>query len=357
MGYGFKRTVTLDHTKVGTVNNTDQSNFPVLFSGVYSYLATTGNGGRVTNANGYDIIFTSDSAGNNLLSFEIDSYDQSNGTVNFWVKVASVSHTVDTVIYLFYGNSSISTFQGNITDTWSNGFGGVWHLKDGTTLTVTDSTTNANNGTIFGTPTATAAVIDGGYASTGSANYVDVGSGASVQPTSAGTLSIWENTTTFSNWQTLLGDLNTSTDRNGTSFYINNIGQLSFEIADGAAKNTAQDAVNSTAGVTYYLVGTFDGSNLFLYKDGVQTGTTAQSLTPTSGVFSTKIAVDGNKSGAGYYFNGVLDEARISTVARTADWVITEFNNQKTPASFYTLGTETPLGGAGTYRMLLGVGA
>ena len=56
-GYSYRRTITIDHTKVPS---TDQSNFPVLFSGTYSYLATTSNGGNVTSANGYDIIFTSD---------------------------------------------------------------------------------------------------------------------------------------------------------------------------------------------------------------------------------------------------------------------------------------------------------
>lgn len=41
-GYLYQRTVTIDRTKVP---NTDQSNFPVLFSGTYSYLATVANGG------------------------------------------------------------------------------------------------------------------------------------------------------------------------------------------------------------------------------------------------------------------------------------------------------------------------
>src|SRR5579864_3505140 len=65
-GYSYSRAITIDHTKVP---NTDQSNFPVLISGTYSYLATTGNGGKVMNANGYDIIFTSDAGGLNPLPF------------------------------------------------------------------------------------------------------------------------------------------------------------------------------------------------------------------------------------------------------------------------------------------------
>jgi hypothetical protein len=56
-GYAYRRTITIDHTKVP---NTNESNFPVLISGTYSYLATVSTGGNVQNANGYDVIFTSD---------------------------------------------------------------------------------------------------------------------------------------------------------------------------------------------------------------------------------------------------------------------------------------------------------
>jgi hypothetical protein len=56
-GYAYRRTITIDHTKAP---NTNQSNFAVLISGTYSYLGTVSTGGNVQNANGYDVIFTSD---------------------------------------------------------------------------------------------------------------------------------------------------------------------------------------------------------------------------------------------------------------------------------------------------------
>lgn len=84
----YRRTITIDHTRIP---NTDQANFPVLISGTYSYLATTANGGDVTSANGYDILFTSDANGMNLLPFEQESYNPSTGAMNYWVKVPTVS--------------------------------------------------------------------------------------------------------------------------------------------------------------------------------------------------------------------------------------------------------------------------
>ena len=62
-GYTSMRAITISHTQVP---NTNQVNFPVLISlpaNTYTDLKTTSNGGSVTNANGYDILFTSDAGG------------------------------------------------------------------------------------------------------------------------------------------------------------------------------------------------------------------------------------------------------------------------------------------------------
>ena len=43
-------------------------------------------------------------------------------------------------------------------------------------------------------------------------------------------------------------------------------------------------------------------------------------------------------------FEGDLDEVRISNVARSANWILTEYRNQSAPASFYAVGGETAAG-------------
>jgi len=123
--YTHRRAITIDHTKVP---HSDQPNFPVLVSGVYSYLATAANGGQVQNANGYDIIFTSDYAGTSKLDHEIDSYNPVTGAINMWVRIPLLSHTCDTVIYVNYGNASITTPQENRVGVWDSSYQGVWHL-------------------------------------------------------------------------------------------------------------------------------------------------------------------------------------------------------------------------------------
>src|SRR5947199_1261731 len=86
--YSYERTITIDHTKVP---NTDQTDFPMLISGTYSYLATVANGGKVQNTTGYDIIFASEPSGNVRLDHEIESYDPTTGTISFWIRIPALS--------------------------------------------------------------------------------------------------------------------------------------------------------------------------------------------------------------------------------------------------------------------------
>ncbi len=70
----------------------------------------------------------------------------------------------------------------------------------------------------------------------------------------------------------------------------------------------------------------------------------------TSGTLTTTAAVTdiGNDPVTGSrFFNGLIDEARIASVARSADWLNTEYNNQSAPGTFETLGSEQVPAGAG----------
>ena len=117
-----RRTIVINSTQVP---HTDQTNFPVLISlpaNTYTDLKTTANGGVVTNANGYDIIFTSDAAGTQPLAYERESYSGSTGAMIDWVNVPTVSHSSNTSIYLFYGNASVNTDQSNPSGTWDSNY-------------------------------------------------------------------------------------------------------------------------------------------------------------------------------------------------------------------------------------------
>ncbi|MBI5280621.1 MAG: hypothetical protein HY858_02985, partial [Candidatus Solibacter usitatus] len=39
-------------------------------------------------------------------------------------------------------------------------------------------------------------------------------------------------------------------------------------------------------------------------------------------------------------FQGLLDEVRVSSIARTPDWIVTEYQNQNAPATFFSVGAQ-----------------
>ena len=145
----YRKAITIDDTKVSPCSS-NITDFPVLISITGdANLKTVANGGHVANSNGYDIVFRA-SNGLTALDHEVESYDGTAGTLVAWVKVPTLSYTADTTIYIYYGNSGISSDQSNPTGVWDANFKGVWHLKEnpaGTAPQMKNSKTNANHGT------------------------------------------------------------------------------------------------------------------------------------------------------------------------------------------------------------------
>jgi Concanavalin A-like lectin/glucanases superfamily/Domain of unknown function (DUF2341) len=335
-GFNYWRTITIDHTKCGSSNSSD---FPVLISGTYSWLATVANGGHVQNANGYDIIFTSDAAGKNSLNWEVESYNPATGAVIYWVQVPTVSHTTNTVIYMWYGNAAITTDQSNTSGTWDGTFLGVYHFKNGTTLSAADSSGNGNNGTISGA-TAGAGQIDGAAAfnlSADNGNYVEV-TGLFGSPATA-TLSGWANYT--EDWNAggeliSLGDnLAIRIDNGGSA-----TGVTEGFYYDGSTWHNITYAQTYLGTGWHHFVFTVTADSQVLYIDGVQvaSGSNASGIAYLNGA-NTYIGQHGN--GQTFFdFGGYIDEVRVSSSVRSADWVTAEYNNQSSPSTFYSMGTE-----------------
>jgi hypothetical protein len=322
------RAITIDHTKVA---NTDQSNFPFLFSGTFSYLATVANGGEVTNASGYDISFYADAAGATPLRWEMESYDPASGTINAWILVPTLSHTANTTIYLFYGNAGITSFQGGaFGSVWDANFQAVWHLPNGGVLTANDSTANGNNAAIVGA-SAAAGRIGGGAEFSSASDSITAPNSASLNITGAWTLSCWVYPTVSNAYQGLISRGGTSWDYamylipSGTNYIYLVSGD--DEIAVRVSRPWSLNAWNHiVVTVSQSAIATF-------YINGKQAAVsqTAVSL-PQSDVATTTL---------GRNFIGTLDECRVSSSARSGDWIATEFNNQNSPATFYSIGAET----------------
>ena len=347
-GYTYRRTVTIDHTKVP---NTDQSNFPLLISGTYSYLATLSNGGNVQNANGYDVIFTSDIACTTKLNHEVQTYSATTGAVNYWVKVPLVSHTTDTTIYLCYGNSAITTDQSTKTSVWDNNFKAVYHLDDqAASTTVRDSTANGTNGVNAANTTSKSVTGKLGKALTYNGSSDNTATG--VSQTSSFTWECWFQLTA---WTTQAGSSNYSTLMAGTyasggallmlwkdSAYVV---QFASDNAGGITSGNNSVAPGAWHHVAYTRTG--NSGTYSLYFDGVLKGQVAAgTLSP-----STTIMLGRRADATAQALNGLLDETRISNIARSADWIKTEYNNQSSPTTFYSISASNSCCDTATARL------
>lgn len=335
-GNGYSRPYVIDHTKVP---NTDQTNFTGLISETSTYFKTEANGGKVHNASAYDLVLGTDSSCTTRLKWEVKAWSSSTGLVIIWVKIPTVSHTVDTTIYVCYGNTSISTDQSDPANTWNSNHKLSLHLEDGTTLSVTDST--GLNSCTNHSATATTGKIGGGAAFVGASNqYIDCGT--SVSPTTAITLSAWTSFTALSADQTVIAKgydgtvvqwelYSTTTDGGTTNYYACKMYSGGYH---GVQATTA-----SSASTLHHVVCTFASGVWKIYVDGVLNNSATDTGPPTS----TAGILIGSREATVNPHTGKVDEVVVMDTAVSADWVAAEYANQSSPSTFYTAGSENAL--------------
>jgi hypothetical protein len=129
----YRKRITIDSTKV----DADLTHFPVLIDIIDPDLASW------AQDDGGDIVFIDGSGAK--LNHEIESYDDGTGHLVAWVNVPTLSSTVNTDLYMYYGNSATSN-QENAEGVWDSNFKMVHHLQETSGIHY-DSTSNDNDGT------------------------------------------------------------------------------------------------------------------------------------------------------------------------------------------------------------------
>ncbi|KPJ58250.1 MAG: hypothetical protein AMJ46_14485, partial [Latescibacteria bacterium DG_63] len=184
----YRKQITIDHTKVAC----DLTDFPMLVSIQNDPdLKTTANGGKVANTNGYDIIFKA-WVGATQLSHEVEKYDGTTGTLVAWVKIPTLKADEDTVIYMDYGDSTITESQENAAGVWDSNYAAVWHLKEttGGSGAIKNSTSYSNDGTnSAGLSLGATGKINGAIYFDGAGDYVTVPSPTNTDPANLLTVS------------------------------------------------------------------------------------------------------------------------------------------------------------------------
>lgn len=333
LNYGYKKALMIDNAQV--VGGSTLTDFPVLISITDSSLRTLANGGRVRNANGYDIVFTEQNA-TTKLDHEIESYNAVTGAITMWVKVPNLYACCATQIDMYYGNPNISTSQENKTGVWSNGYAGVWHLG----ANLNDSTSNSNNGTNVGATTGSEGKVGNGISTNGSTGRVTVADNATLRPSTNLTISAWiKRSGAQDTWGKPVWYGYASSPPGAYGFQMNNTSDdiTGIQIAQATPSNTfstAYNAQNLNDATWRFIAGTYNGSSLTPFFDGTAGTPVSTSITINHYPNSYGLGMGGRFEGVSTdAFLGNIDEVRISLVARTTGWITTEYNTVQNQGS------------------------
>jgi hypothetical protein len=112
----------------------------------------------------------------------------------------------------------------------------------------------------------------------------------------------------------------------------------------GSFKEFGDSSSTISTNSWHYVVVTVDTDTDIAeyYIDGIHDKTNSFSGGPITTSGKINIIGAGQITTSAYqgYFKGLIDELRISTTTLSASWIATEYNNQNSPSTFYSLGSE-----------------
>ncbi|MBT9142820.1 MAG: hypothetical protein DDT29_01216 [Dehalococcoidia bacterium] len=321
-GYTRRRMLTIDRTRI----DADLVNFPVLLR-----LTAARHNFALGNANGFDTRITA-ADGTTLLNFERERHDSGASLAEYHFRVPTVSSAVNTICYFYYRTDSIAD-GANPTAVWDTNTMARWSLSEnpaGTAPQMRDSTVNANHGTTHGAMTP-AQSVEGRIARAlnfdGVDDFVDAGAGASLNITAAITLEMWINTPQPTKDHQMI-----ATRSNGTAFsqyefaFFGTTRRLGFASMIGGAHAWHSANTVLSANTWHHAVVTFNGATVRFFLNGIADGFHNRSGTMNSQVQPVQIGAR-NDGVTTFRFNGLIDEALISNIARSPAWIRASFHS------------------------------
>jgi hypothetical protein len=295
-------------------------------------------------ADAYDVLFMDGVGSANKLDHEIESYTSGTGHLVAWVRIPTLSSTVDTVFYMYYGNPSAANQQ-NKVGVWDSRFVMVQHLSE-TTGTHYDSTSHHNDGTpTGGLSQGVAGKIDGADNFDGIDDRVDVLNNPDNSlnfGTGDFTLSVWIKYASCGDTDvTRKGNMNVSPQMSYKMECSSNVITATLEGSNSGGGGTLTD--NAARGDNNWHNAVFmrNAGTISLYVDGAlkaSQGAANMDLTSTANV-----AIGAKPppiSPGNDWFTGMIDEVRYSNVGLGADWITTSYNSMNSPSTFYRMATE-----------------
>lgn len=378
--------LTIDHTKVAST----LTNFPLLVHGIYPWMADVTHGGFAVNGNsGHDIQFFSNSGCTTSVPFERVYWTNTSGDSGWRVKIASLSNTVDTTVYVRIGNPADT---GDASTLWmaTANYAGAYLGGDPTVVDTLDSGVSAINLACGTSIASTYTPVGGGWYLGGlqTDNATCVSSlttagdtlSAHGYPTGSavGHVHIWARATpaTFAVTGT---NCNTADCNFGGYGKANGTGQRGFTWEPRTSQLLGMESTTLNVAGPAVLIQNTGTTPTFVMDDGwhmydYDFPTAGGDLT-TSALFidgspvtapiyltSTNVLDTNNTAcctnqpevrigryaahGQGWFSFGQVGQFDVANVSQPAAFVSTRYNNEASPGAFYTFGTATPFVGS-----------
>ena len=330
VGYTWSQKVSITGNKPAS----SQSWFPMLIA----FDASTELNDYTQNS-GLDIAFTID-GDDTPLPYEREEWTDNGANVDarFWVRVPSVDSASDTDLRIYIGKAG-GTAYATPSDTWNeNGAGNfeaVYHMSEtagwvaGGAGYVKDSTSNGYHGTAHGNADGTTGRIGGGGTFDGAGDYVEEATGP--DPNEPLTISAWANTDSIA----LAHSIAYVGESRNEQGILTAAGDEFFALSQVGRNVQAQwDGV--TTGDWFHVAGAFaTATSRKLYVNGILRDTDTAAATVGGGSPGVRI---GFRYTAVQYWDGLIDEVRISSVARAVEWTLFEYKNVADYANTITHG-------------------
>ncbi len=334
----YRKKVTIDHTQVAG----NFMKFPVLISTIDTDLLDK------AQDDGDDILFMDDIGVAKKLYHEIEKYDDSTGELVAWVNVADISSNEDTVLYMYYGNPGCNSQQVP-KKVWDSSYCGVWHLDN-----FYDSTMKDNDGTNHGTDDVIGKIGSAKDFVSSNSEYIDLGDMPEPcdDTIDTATFEMWIKPNTLTDGK-LLSKHNSKVEPDIKTYEVEVLidGKIRFEFWSGTWYPSHKKIIVTTddahvsIGSWQYIVVVADvaSRDVKIYYNGDEKPS-ATVLEGDPNPYFTDISWSehlGRLTGSSIkYYNGCIDEVRISKTCKSAKWISTEYSNQNNPSIFLSFSPE-----------------
>ncbi len=348
--WSYRNRITVDNNQV----DGNLTNFPV-----YVDLSSLGSNffTNVTDANGGDIRVTTGD-GVTELARQVVAIDTGGETGELHFKADSLSSSVDTSFYIYYGSleTEPAAAAANGSDSvWSNGYEGIWHLDEdqanaGNLDLYKDSSGNNNHGDDEITATDQEGRVGAGQEFDRSDDKVAIDDAASLDITGELTVTTWMKSPALGQLWVMMMKGNAGIHFNYAMYQSTTTGEYIFGFVDGILKEEHTSGAGLQVDTWYQLTATYnDATNsIVMYVNGNVVGDDNQGQTASLSTNNTGLFL-GTDEDALFVVNGHLDEVRISNIARTGPWISTGYKNQNNPGVggfLASVGSEEPAPGA-----------